>query len=252
MLDAVRGHGASKPLPQHEGSCFSLCLKNRGLKAAVSSMQHVLIGGCRHGSRILWIPFLCSFFSFTLSALDRGRQTASPSVCEPEKALPLVARLILSLPWMDYGKWSRLRKRVLLCGCCLAFLLPCSFAYALQPDRKISQYAQNAWRIQDGFFPTLPWVVAQTADGNIWIGTQAGIVRFDGVRFVQLSPPGEEKLRSPSVTAVGRTSDGSLWIGTADGDLWRWKNQLLTSYPDLISSLISAILEDKCGTAWTT
>ena len=38
--------------------------------------------------------------------------------------------------------------------------------------------------IQDGIFNGTPVAIAQTQDGYIWIGTQAGLVRFDGVRFV--------------------------------------------------------------------
>jgi signal transduction histidine kinase/ligand-binding sensor domain-containing protein len=133
----------------------------------------------------------------------------------------------------------------------LGFLLVCAVAHALDPNRKISQYAHSAWRIQDGFFPSFPHAMTQTKDGYVWIGTQAGILRFDGVRFVPWSPPGEDKLRSPEVHALRGTSDGSLWIGTRHG-LWQWKDHRLTSYPDLISSLISAILEDHEGTVWIT
>jgi ligand-binding sensor domain-containing protein len=39
------------------------------------------------------------------------------------------------------------------------------------------------WRIQDGHLPAPPDAIAQTADGYLWVGTPAGLVRFDGVRF---------------------------------------------------------------------
>jgi signal transduction histidine kinase/ligand-binding sensor domain-containing protein len=133
----------------------------------------------------------------------------------------------------------------------LGFLLACGVAHALDPNRKISQYAHSAWRIQDGYFPSFPLATTQTTDGYIWIGTRAGILRFDGVRFVPWSPPGEDRLRSPEVHALRGTSDGSLLIGTAAG-LWQWKDQRLTGFPDLISSLITGILEDDGGTVWVT
>jgi ligand-binding sensor domain-containing protein len=66
---------------------------------------------------------------------------------------------------------------------------------------------------------------------------------------VPWSPPGEDELRSPEVHALRGTGDGSLWIGTVNG-VWQWKNQRLISYPDLISSLITDILEDDAGTVW--
>ena len=51
-------------------------------------------------------------------------------------------------------------------------------AFALNPDRRISQYSHSAWRTQDGFFNGAPNAITQTADGYLWIGTQAGLMRF--------------------------------------------------------------------------
>jgi ligand-binding sensor domain-containing protein len=65
-----------------------------------------------------------------------------------------------------------------------AVLLCAGPSFALDPVLRISQYAHTAWRTQDGVFGGGPHAVTQTADGYIWIGTDAGLVRFDGVRFV--------------------------------------------------------------------
>ena len=61
-------------------------------------------------------------------------------------------------------------------------------ALALDPDKRLSQYAHSAWRIQDGSFGGAPSAVVQTADGYVWIGTSTGLLRFDGMRFVQWIP----------------------------------------------------------------
>ena len=55
-------------------------------------------------------------------------------------------------------------------------------ALALDPDRRISQYGHNVWRIQDGAISP-PTNIAQTTDGFLWITTAQGLMRFDGVRF---------------------------------------------------------------------
>ena len=65
----------------------------------------------------------------------------------------------------------------------LICLIPLS-ARALDPTRAISQYAHTAWRLQDGYLSGIPASIVQTSDGYIWIGTQGGLFRFDGVRFV--------------------------------------------------------------------
>src|SRR5262245_58570013 len=86
---------------------------------------------------------------------------------------------------------------------------------AVNPDRYISQYGHTAWRIQDGVFSGAPNALAQTPDGYIWIGTQSGLVRFDGVRFVPWTPGNGKGLAgSNSIFSLLVGRDGSLWIGT--------------------------------------
>src|SRR6201996_1055274 len=92
-------------------------------------------------------------------------------------------------------------------------LLACPSANAVDPSRRISQYAHTAWRVRDGVFPGVPSAITQTADGYVWIGTLSGLLRFDGVRFVRWGPPTGEHLPSPAVFSLLGTADGSLWIG---------------------------------------
>src|SRR5712671_4054567 len=79
-------------------------------------------------------------------------------------------------------------------------LLVCLFAaisaWAVDPSRYITQYAHTAWRIQDGVINGMPNTISQTTDGYVWIGTESGLVRFDGVRFVPWTPPDGKHLPS--------------------------------------------------------
>src|SRR5271163_1478531 len=118
----------------------------------------------------------------------------------------------------------------------------------LDTSRQISQYGHTAWRIEDGVFAGTPNVMAQTSDGYLWIGTQAGLMRFDGVRFVAWKPPEGNELPSSRINSLLGARDGSLWIGTAMG-LARWRNGQLTNYRDPTGSIM-AILEDRAGTIW--
>ena len=59
-------------------------------------------------------------------------------------------------------------------------------AIALDPSHQLTQFGHTAWRVRDGQLPGSPLALAQTSDGFLWIGTEAGLVRFDGVRFVPL------------------------------------------------------------------
>jgi signal transduction histidine kinase/ligand-binding sensor domain-containing protein len=130
----------------------------------------------------------------------------------------------------------------------LISLFVSSPARAVDPNNHISQYAHTAWRIQDGIFEGTPRVLAQTADGYLWIGTTSGLVRFDGVRFVPWAPPDGEKLPSQRINSLLGGTDGSLWIGTAVG-LSRWQNDHLTNYQDQ-RGVVTAIFEDTDSTIW--
>ena len=61
-------------------------------------------------------------------------------------------------------------------------------AFALNPAVEVSQYAHMAWRIRDGFSKGIISSIAQTPDGYLWLGTDFGLLRFDGVRNVPWEP----------------------------------------------------------------
>jgi signal transduction histidine kinase/ligand-binding sensor domain-containing protein len=120
-------------------------------------------------------------------------------------------------------------------------------AFALDPNRHISQYAHTAWRVQDGVF-NIPTAIAQTTDGFLWFGTQFGLTRFDGVRFVPWQPLNGEQLMSSRIDSLLGAGDGSLWIGTAGG-LSHWQGQHLINYvnePGVVASMV----ESRAGSIW--
>jgi ligand-binding sensor domain-containing protein/signal transduction histidine kinase len=150
---------------------------------------------------------------------------------------------------MNLAKRSRHSTRLeQLLLCTLFACLATNLARAVDPNNHISQYAHTAWRVQDGIFGGNPRVLAQTTDGYLWIGTTAGLVRFDGVRFVAWAPPDGEKLPSQRINSLLGGTDGSLWIGTAVG-LSRWQNNHLTNYSDH-RGVVTAIFEDTDSTIW--
>ena len=115
-------------------------------------------------------------------------------------------------------------------------------AWAVDPDRRISQYAHTAWRTQDGVFSGSPIILAQTADGYVWIGTNTGLIRFDGVHFAMWTPPAGERLPDSRIFALRGTRDGSLWIGTGYG-ISRLKDGQLVNYPQM-TGRVESMVED--------
>jgi ligand-binding sensor domain-containing protein/two-component sensor histidine kinase len=136
--------------------------------------------------------------------------------------------------------------RTSIAAAAIALALSPRPTFALDPNLRITQYRHTAWRVQEGAFGGAPNAIAQTSDGYIWIGTDSGLVRYDGVRFVPWSgPAGGGSVGAPVYSLLG-SSDGALWIGTATR-LLRWKNNTLNEYR---LGRINSILEDRRHRIW--
>ena len=90
-------------------------------------------------------------------------------------------------------------------------------AFALDPSLDVSQYAHTAWTIREGFFKGNIYSMAQTPDGYLWLGTEFGLLRFDGIRSIPWQPPAGQHLPDNGITSLLVTRDGTLWIGTYAG-----------------------------------
>jgi signal transduction histidine kinase len=139
--------------------------------------------------------------------------------------------------------------RLALLGCSVLTFFLCTPAAGLNPDSQISQYAHTAWRVRDGLITGPSFGLTQTQDGYLWIGTQSGILRFDGVRFVPWITPDNERLQHSNIISLLGSRDGSLWIATQFAGLWRWKDQRLTHFQNS-EAVILTIIEDSQGTVW--
>jgi len=99
---------------------------------------------------------------------------------------------------------ARGRGRVFALGLLLAgavFAAP-SCAFALDPSLDVSQYAHTAWKISEGFSKGVINSIAQTPDGYLWLGTEFGLLRFDGVRTVPWTPPAGDQLPSNTISRL--------------------------------------------------
>ena len=139
---------------------------------------------------------------------------------------------------MNIRKWITIAAS----GC----LLTPAPASALDPEVRLTQYRHTAWRVQDGSFASAPTAIAQTADGYIWIGTTAGLVKYDGVRFTPWVRPGETLPFSAAVYSLLSSSDGTLWIGTS-ARLFSLKDNKVEEH---VRGRINSIIEDRQHRIW--
>jgi len=143
------------------------------------------------------------------------------------------------------------RRDVVAPGVAIAWMmLACApAALALNPAFDVSQYAHTSWKVREGFFKDSVGPIAQTPDGYLWLGTQFGLVRFDGVRPVVWEPPKGQQLPSSYIRGLLAARDGRLWISTWLG-LASWKDGKLTQHPELHGQSAGKLLEDREGTVW--
>jgi ligand-binding sensor domain-containing protein len=88
-------------------------------------------------------------------------------------------------------------------ACATMILLAfCPCASALNPSLDINQYAHKAWTVREGFFEGAITSIAQTPDGYLWLGTEFGLLRFDGVRKFTWQPPEGEQLPSNLIRSL--------------------------------------------------
>src|SRR5262245_18833888 len=128
-----------------------------------------------------------------------------------------------------------------------ALLTVCQSAFAATPTLDISQYAHTAWTVADGFTKGAIYKIAQTPDGYLWLGTEFGLLRFDGVRTTPW--PSDRVLPSSKISSLITGRDGTLWIGTSKG-MASWKDGTLTTYAELAGHIADRLLEDRNGTIW--
>ena len=94
-------------------------------------------------------------------------------------------------------------------------VLSSTSVYALDPNRELTQYVQRIWQSQQGLPDATIVDIAQSRSGYLWLATEAGLVRFDGVRFTNVerllpdAPPAATWTRS-----VFEDESGTLWLGT--------------------------------------
>src|SRR6202167_6090052 len=93
-------------------------------------------------------------------------------------------------------------------------------AFALDPQKSITQFAHTAWTEKDGA-PADIVAITQTKDGYLWLGTPTGLFSFDGIRLAHFEPRAGEDLPAKAIRNLLATRDGSLWIVFTSGDIYR-------------------------------
>jgi ligand-binding sensor domain-containing protein/signal transduction histidine kinase len=139
---------------------------------------------------------------------------------------------------------------------CLAFtallLLGTLPLLALDKTKELNRYGRQTWRTESGLPQNTIHAILQTHDGYLWLATEDGVVRFDGLKFVVYDSQNTSQLRSNNIRSLLEDREHSLWIGTADG-LTRFNGsafETFTTEQGLPSNSIWSTYQDHSGTLW--
>ena len=80
-------------------------------------------------------------------------------------------------------------------------------------------FTVRSWDHEDGLPAARFYSLARTPDGYLWIASESGLVRFDGVRFVTLTTTNVPALGNNHILSLLVDTNGVLWVGTAAGTL---------------------------------
>ena len=161
-------------------------------------------------------------------------------------------------PGFAIGEWSlpeggeRMiyrQQRLLPLLAMVVLLATVSSVRALGRQRHLNEFGQQTWKSDSGLPQNTVHAVLQTRDGFLWIGTEGGLVRFDGVSFRTYSTETTPQLRSEIINDLKEDSSGALWICTTAG-LVRERGGVFTRFATgqgLPSDSVSAVFLPRKG-----
>jgi ligand-binding sensor domain-containing protein/signal transduction histidine kinase len=119
---------------------------------------------------------------------------------------------------------------------------------------QLTQYQTTTWRVEDGLPQSTVTCMAQASDGYLWLGTQNGLVRFDGVKFRVFDENNTPAIKNSRIVRLLSDKDGALWVGTEHGGLVCLRKGQFTSYEvpgrGTTHDYARAFCEDGQGALW--
>jgi ligand-binding sensor domain-containing protein/two-component sensor histidine kinase len=124
--------------------------------------------------------------------------------------------------------------------------------WGLDPARGLDHFSYQTWQTGNGLPQNTVQTILQTRSGYIWLGTEGGLVRFDGQQFVAFDSRNTACRNSNNVRALVEDRAGTLWIATAEG-LCAWNEgheRSFTTTNGLPDNSVLALQKDHRGTVW--
>lgn len=76
---------------------------------------------------------------------------------------------------------------------------------------------RQTWSTEEGLPQPSVHEIVQASDGYLWLATEGGAARFDGLNFSTLTHENSPAFGSDDVSSIAQDRSGALWFGTAEG-----------------------------------
>lgn len=136
---------------------------------------------------------------------------------------------------------------------CSAILVTFSVVPFVVSATVAAQYGVEVRTVDNGLPQNTVNAILQTRDGYLWLATNGGLARYDGVSFKTFDVGNTPGMTSNRILSICEDKEGSLWIGTENQGLMRLMNGVFTSYPeveDVKNRAVAGIIEARDGSLW--
>ncbi len=152
---------------------------------------------------------------------------------------------------MDEGVHTRNRLYACVAVWCFAFGIVPSTAQCQQ--HTLTHYQIQTWGTAQGLPSNAVQALIQSPDGYLWVGTEDGFARFDGLRFTEYTKASSPAITIRYATAFAAKGAKGVWIGTVGGGLLRYDGARFTSLIEkdgLSNNVIWALQGESDGGLW--
>lgn len=111
----------------------------------------------------------------------------------------------------------------------------------------------RVWQTEQGLPQNSVRCILQTGDGFLWIGTDHGLARFDGVKFQTFNSANTAAFKSDHISALAEDDAGNLWVGSQGGGvvcLGRNSAQNFSTSEGLSSDMVNCVVAGDRGVVW--
>jgi ligand-binding sensor domain-containing protein/AraC-like DNA-binding protein len=137
------------------------------------------------------------------------------------------------------------------------FFIQVIMLFPLDPLKPMDYYQHDKWTEDNGLLMNSVLCILQSDDGYLWLGTENGLVRFDGIEFEDTDLASQPALTKTTIRYLHQDRQGTLWIATRGNGLIRRKSdsgtnvfEAVTTGTGLLSDLVNHLMESSDGLLW--